>query len=572
MKKSNNVIEIISKYSGILLFIFLGMMIIGWKQTFPLTMDFKEDILQVVSPLFWVGFYGAFIGITGVNVAKRNKWVHFLSVILFILLITAPQFLFLSFGSDTGVLANFVDQYQEMANIGLQDQIGNTSYFQWPVSFVVTGFVGDLLGINSYNAVLVTFIVMILAIGAGMYMLLSPGISDKENISRALFWGSASYFMGLFWIHNWQAVPYTFSMALFIPCLALLDFLRERGLKPRILFLLFFIIVIEFHALTGIWILAVTIIAFLIYHFYKPSGDAELKNYSLSFILIMVVSQITIILYKNYQIFHYITFELKHFYTDLIKFSTSDLVFNRSVSSALSGVPLSGVELFLKQLSWIQLSLILFVFITSGIYVFLKKKIRILNFVLVIFGFAYFIFGVYFAVLGIRSVTLIGFGLSAFVLTTISERSKLSRFVFAACVISMVLFPFTIVRSYQNDPSHMTPYDVSVKEFLYRLNFSDSNIYYLLTEHKEIYVSDWKLNEHITPRKIIFRNGLICDGKVIVIDSKRLNYELERISPFPYNNFLNEKQKSSTLYDNGIENMLIIQDCSRLNTKLEGSL
>jgi hypothetical protein len=266
-----------------LILLAMSLMILGWARTYPVAKSPVETpVLDQVSPLFWTGLVAGFAALPGLVLTTKSPYAHWLASCLFLLFLSAPQFLYLSWGSDAGSLSDLVEYVRSVDELDLSRDIAAQSYFQWPASILFHTYLADMLGVTAHVAAQIGFFFVAVSVTSGVFVLWTHDLPTRSRSTRAAFWGLVLYFAGFYWLFNWQAVPYAFSLALFFAMLALLG--RQRW-QEKSLVMLFFLVGIESHALFGLWSAAiVTILHFL--------GTVKRRSRSwLSLLLFLLVAQ-----------------------------------------------------------------------------------------------------------------------------------------------------------------------------------------------------------------------------------------------------------------------------------------
>jgi hypothetical protein len=161
-----------------------------------------------------------------------------------------------------------------------------------------------------------------------------------------------------------------------------------------------------------------------------------------------------------------------------------------------------------------------------------------------------------------------GFGMAVFVTTSLVDQDKVSKLVLFSCLASFVLFPITINKNFQNFTSHMTPYDISAKNHLENIKSDIFENINLFSEHKKISPAGNLMMSHITPRRIFYRNRLVCEGTALLLFTERIDHELRSISMELYEKIMLGKSSAPVVFDNGIIRGSIISDCANLNLDL----
>jgi hypothetical protein len=438
-----------------------SLMVLGWAESYPVSYPPQEvPVLTAVSPLFWVGLALGFAGLAGLVLASASRYVHLLSACLFVLFLTAPQFLYLSWGSDAGMLPGFVHYHRAVGNLDIQRDVAINPYFQWPLSILFHSFLVDAFRVNHFTAVQIGFFFVAVSVAGGLFMLWLDGLPRRPESSRAAFWGIVVYFVGFFWLLNWQAVPYSFSLALFFPMLALFG---RRSWQDTVLILLLFVIGLESHALFGVW--GPAIVAFLI----VLGALTRRRKLTVSLVLLMIIAQTTLILYKNTRFFKYLVLNLQGYYQAFLAVGGSDRLLNRHAQSALSPLPADLLAASLKVLSWFDLILVGFAFLLAAWFVIRNRRLQDREVSFLGVGSLHLGAGIALAAIGTRSLQLLGLAPAFFVVDALVSGTHRLRQVSLICsLIALLLFPAAVIRGHQQSPNYVRPAGSLVTEMLAR--------------------------------------------------------------------------------------------------------
>jgi hypothetical protein len=534
----------------------VSLMVVGWAGTYPVGYSPVEvPILHSISPLFWVGLCLGFAGLGGLVLTSRSRYVHWLASCLFVLLLTAPQFLYLSWGSDFGALSIFVRYTQAVGTLDFQRDVAVGSYFQWPVSILFHSFLVDALGVGSHTAVHIGFVFVILCVGGGLYALWFYGLPEGESSSRAVFWGIVVYFAGFYWMLNWQAVPYAFSMALFLPMLALLD---KRTLSHKIALLLLFAVGIETHALFGIW--SILIVGLLV-----ALGILERRmTLTLSLAMLMAVAQISLIIYKNIRFFRYIMFNLQGYSRAFLEIAGSDKVLARQAKGALSPLSSDVTGAVLKVLSWSDLAFVGIAFVIATLVVIQNRRLRNREVALLGTGALHFAAGTMFVAIGARSIQLIAMVPALFVADGIAHGGRIARrAILIASVMGLLLFPAAIIRSHQISGYFLRPSFLLAKEYMARHRDDLLDTVVILSEGA-IYSTDRLGRLAHNPRTV---QVSACQGVYAVVDTpqfRRYMGSAAGLSTEEIGTRLDQLDLSA-FYGSGSVTIWVGRDCSELS-------
>src|SRR5574337_403337 len=211
-----------SYFWGTCIALSISLMVIGWANTFPVLFSPVEyPALQAISPVFWVGLGTGFLSLAGLVLITSSPLVHWASTLLFLILYSAPHWLYLAWGSDAGALATMMRYAQTQTTFDLPRDTSVNSYFQWPLTIFWGRFLADSLQLDVYAVGQFIFLLICFSIAGALFMFFCEPVADARHASASAFWGVVLYFIGFYWVFNWQSAPYTFFLALFLPAVAI---------------------------------------------------------------------------------------------------------------------------------------------------------------------------------------------------------------------------------------------------------------------------------------------------------------------------------------------------------------
>jgi hypothetical protein len=483
-------------------------MVLGWAQTYPISHSPVEvPVLEQISPLFWMGLGAGFSALAGLVLTSESPYVHWIASGLFLLFLSAPQLLYLSWGSDAGTLPDLVRYARTVDHLDMSQDVAVHSYFQWPASILFHSFLVDALGVTEYGAIQVAFLFLALSVGGGLFILWLDDLPAEPESTRSVFWGVVLYFTGFYWLLNWQAVPYVFSLALFFPLLALMG---RRTIQDKTLFLLFFLVGIESHALFGIWSTAIVAILCVL------GTAARRPGPTLSLLLLLAVAQISVIIYKNTRFFRYAVRSMQGTYQALLETGASDMALARQVETALSSLSNEPTGAVLKALCWCDLAFVVTAFALGTFVVIRTRRLRRREIALVGAGSLHFLLGTVLAAIGTRSLQLVGMVPAFFVVDGLASGGRTVRkAILLASLASLILFPAAVIRSHQISGNFVKPSNLVVKEYLDKHSQHLSGAVVILDEGR-IHATDRFPVQVYNPRTAKIGG---CRGPYVLVDT-----------------------------------------------------
>lgn len=540
------------------LLVSLGILIIGFGQSYPVDRPASEiSPLMSTSILYWIGLVLSFWCLTGWVLSTNSNFIHFLASILFVLLFTSPQMLYLAWGADAGSLVDIAGYTRDFNNFDLARDVAVNSYFQWPLSLFFQRFLEDLTGSNSYFVLKLGFFFECLVVASCLYLL----FSRKETAnSGAAFWGIVVYFIGFYYIMNWQATPYSFGLTLMLAGYLVLE---RKESKYKFLFIIFLIVGLESHALFGFWLILYLIIYWLSSLFSKGSE----KRIFESTIFLVLVAQITIIFYKNTRFFHYLVRTFQGFYDQLLILFSGDRAIVRQASMAFTNVPEDWLGKAIKFLGYLDLTFVVIAITLAGAYIMLKKLVGLREASFLITGGIHFAIGIFFAAIGTRSFQLIAFSIAYFVVQAVSKKERIGSIVLGFCVASLILFPPVLMRTHQINENYVINSDLYLKDFFDQVINDlegDTTIFTEGIRPIQLIINAQKTNLYYIQIKED------CSGNYLIVDSLSFQQKLAQMNRFSQNlyhfdqDFKKVEFAGSKIYDNNQLWLIYGDNCGQM--------
>ena len=456
------------------------------------------------------------------------------------------------------MMAEFVNYSNSYDQLDLSRDIAVNSYYQWPLSIFYFQFLADIFPFGVYHAILIVFIFITLGISGDLYILWSSQINNQSVSGNPVFWGIAIFFCSLYWFINWQTVPYTFALVLFIPLLSLLN---DQTTPGRILLFLYFLALIETHALLGVWIILIAAIWFTMNYF---RSNGAIGNISIASILLMILVLASQVVIKNTRFFSYVVLSLEGLFSQISLLATSNRALTLHAQQGITNVPLDSTGLVLKTFAWISIVISVIVLLIGSINVVSRGRVKNREISFILAGAIYFIIGTQVENLGIRSVMLIALAPAFFLVETLRTRHNTSRIALILCVLGIVLFPSALLRSHQYPANYIIPADLLVKEYISSIDRKVESELLLLREPSKPH--DLDENFHPITRTTIRDNpDWRCSGNLLVVESAQLHSDLSGISQDLSTELYLSKLQSAQLYDNGLVTVRYFQDCDDLD-------
>jgi hypothetical protein len=522
---------------GAAFFAAAALMVLGWAASYPVT-GYTQ-----VAPTCWLGLWLACAALAGLVSTARPPAAHALAAAALVALISAPHWLALSWGSDAGSLANLVAYRQAVGPPDLVRDVAVSSYFQWPAAIVLARLLADLAGGDPYTGAQLALLIAALAVGPGLWALL-----ERHGGG---FWGLAAYWAGSYWLLNWQAVPYVLGLALLLALLALLD---QRSPAGRLLLLLLLAAGLETHPLVGAWLALIVGLRLLLRLCRdRPAGPTR------SLLLLIVVAQGALLVYKNARFLIYIVDSLRGRYAALAVTGTSSRTLAIHVRGAVTFVAEDPAATALKALSWLALAAAAAACAVAVIAALSRRRCDRLALAVTGAGALHFALGMAWAALGPRAVQLLGVLPAWCVADAAAEQGRTGRAVRLLCTLALVLLPAVLMRAHLTGTNFIAPADRLLGRSLPAIEPREP--LNLLLETTGGLPPASRLVP-LSARQI--RNGDQggCRGPSLVVETAGWHREIALLAQHP-----TAVESASVLYDNGPIRLRYLPDCAVLGIR-----
>jgi hypothetical protein len=478
--------------------------------------------------------------LAGLVWAAGQPVVDGLGAAVLVLLISAPQWLALSWGSDAGSLAGLVAYQSQVGPIDLSRDIAVSSYFQWPGAIALARLLTDLAGGDVYIGAQLVLLVAAPAVGLGLWALLEGAGGG--------FWGLAAYWTVAYWLLNWQAVPYVLGLALFLGLLLALDVPSPGG---RLLVLLFLIAGLETHPLVGVWLILVVGWRWLAW-----AGDRRAVGLSAWFLLLVLVAQGALLLYKNDRFLIYLVGTVRGHYAALALAGTSSGSLARQVRGAVTFMAEDPGAMALKALSWLALAAAGGAVAVAGAAAVRRWRCGRRAVALSGAGAVHLGLGVAWSAIGTRAIQLLAILPASWVADTARRPTATGRVVRSLCALGLVLLPAVLMRAHTTGAELVTPAEARLSASLPTIE-PRTPLSLLADTHAEL-----PLGGHlssVSARQMRYGSAGSCRGPALVVDSVGWRRAMALLARTP-----DAIQGAPILYDNGPLRLHYLSDCAVL--------
>ncbi len=403
----------ISNIGKILFFIGLILIIISWHLTYPIYMPKSDEILfNQFYPLIWPGMIVSLIGLflTGYYSKKKNIKILCISIFPIILYVYVYFFSYIP-SSDSGTVKAMFEIFHYT---GINPAI--EPYFHYPIYFTLNEMTSQILGFNANNLAILYFMLFGFLIALYIYLLILK--STKNDIHQIAFFAPPLYFIAMFSFLNYQWVPQTIALIFFL-ILSILLFDQKKSEYKFLSIIIFTVLVFSHLFIPAIFLLFIGIYAIK-------------KKESRNILLLMICIYSTVLIY-------YATFFLpdiiEAFRESIYGFGKEYITdFSRSfmeTSSLLSNI-ISTINRIRIPILWMFLSIGFFIW-------FIKRKISFSAFSLGLTGGIYFGIGMFYSILGMRSLQILFIPLLIGIGFYLSKWKKLTL-IFITIIIILSIF------------------------------------------------------------------------------------------------------------------------------------
>lgn len=370
----------ISYLGGIIFLTGLILILISWYYSYPIYMpDLGEKTFTQFYPSIWPGILCSVLGLFLAGYYSEKKNVKLLCVAVFpIVLLSYIYFYIYTPTSDSaGVKAMF----QVFHNTGINTSVD--PYYQFPTYFTINESTGLISNIDVISIATIFF--ALFGILIAVYLLFYLKSISKTKSYKIAFLGVIIYFTGIFFNLNYQWVPQTLAFIFFL-------LLLYTSSKNKFEYQLLSIILFTALVFTHLFIPAIFLVFFGIYSF-------KVKESRNIFLLMACVYTATIIYHATFyppvivEAFRDSVYGVGGDYATTMSQSFNDPV---GITSQI----LSAINRVRVPLTWMILAL-------GCLFLWIKKKMNYSAIALGLSGGIYFGIGLFYPVLGTRSLQVL---------------------------------------------------------------------------------------------------------------------------------------------------------------------
>ncbi|MBN2065641.1 MAG: hypothetical protein JW771_02410 [Candidatus Thermoplasmatota archaeon] len=416
---------------GIFFFVGLLFLLISWHFTYPISMpDFDDIIFSQFHPMIWPGILFSLMGLFVTGYFTTRKSVRVICASLFPIVLYAYVFYFsyVPTSDSGGVKAMFEVFHHTGINSAVE------SYFHYPIFFTLNEMTSQLLGLTASGLAALFFALFGILIACYLYLFIFK--ITEHGIYHIAFLAVPIYFIAIFTYLNYQWVPQTLALILF---LLLLLFFDQKKTAYKFLSILIFTVLVFTH----LFIPAIYLLFLGIYAIKKK----EFRN---SFLLMGCLYSTVLIYYTTF----FLPIIIDAFTQTIYGFGEEYTI---NISRSFME-PQGFVNQLISLTNRVRIPLTWVVLSTGFLILFVKRKINFPAIALGVTGGVYFGIGMFYSILGTRALQILFIPLVLGIGFFMSKWKK-PTLLFVAIIVMLSIFG--PIRSSYDD--HL--YQVSEEEY-----------------------------------------------------------------------------------------------------------
>jgi len=370
----------ISCIGGIFFFIGLILIILSWHFTNPIYMsELNELTFNQFYFLFWPGVILSILGLFLAGYYSQRKSIKVLCTAVFPLVLFSYAYFFAYIPtSDSGTVKAMFEIFH---HTGIDTSL--EPYFQFPIYFTLNEVTAQTLGLNAIG--LATIFFALFGVLMALYLILFLRNISENNSYQIAFLAVFLYFIGGFFYLNYQWVPQTLAFVFFV---LLLTLLNKMKFEYQLLSIMVFTVLVFTHLfIPGI---------FLLFFCFYSLKEKEWRN---SFLLMGCI-------YLAALIYH------ATFYPPIVigVFRESTYIFGTDITTTMSQSfmePAGSVSQILSIINRVRIPLTWLIVSIGFLIIWFKRKMSFSAVALGLAGGIYFGAGLFYPVLGTRSLQIL---------------------------------------------------------------------------------------------------------------------------------------------------------------------
>ncbi len=401
-----------SKFAVIPLIIGLALLFYSWYVSYPITLQYPGDVAFNHIPVFyWISLPIVLGSLYIIGVFSKNQPVKCAITVAIILLVYSLSFFYFTMPtSDSfyfrGLSQNFINTQSLDPSQFIHE------YYQWPSFFLITDIATSVTGLT-----LISFEFFLYALIGGLIAASLYVYASKLNKNGAII-AVPAFFFAMFYFLNFQAVPFSFALALLF-ALFMLETRKKTTSVIVTILILFFCISIA-HSFVALF--------FILYLLFR-SFVSRSKLYAEICLVATNIFVITQFSLSSYWIGLNIAnlFRLPTEYSSIVS----------ATLTATSAVP-TPVDTLSQTLSRASTVIIILICLIGFVFLLIKRKLRALDASIFLGGLAYTVLGVALSALGSRAICILFIPISLGAMYFLG--TKLKPYIIALFLVVILLF------------------------------------------------------------------------------------------------------------------------------------
>ena len=501
--------------TGILLVLY------SWYVSYPVSIDSPYDfIYNNISPIYWLGSVILFASFFTLAINTKNNILRWILVFgTFLLIYPLKYFYYMIPGSDAHAFRSLTEYFTLTGDLSSKPY---HYYYQWPLFFILNKVGTSITGLDLRCFEFILYATIGFVLSTSVYLYTTKAGADG-------YVAVISFFIIQRYFFNYQWAPFSISVSLLFLLIAL-DSYAFRKHQVTLTMLIIFLSMTLTHAFVPLF--------YIIYELMRLMMSKD-KRYLKLFGLTLIIYLAVLIFYAT-SYFPNLVQQLTSVYT---------LEYTKQVEATLAGsaTPTPYVDVIARTFSRTVTITTIVITATGFIMLLIKRKLRNVDYAILLTGVLYSAIGLLLPVLGTRGLTFVAIpaSLGASYLTE-SKFKKYFKYVF---LIVIILFTFVIIHKtfYDRQIFHQTKKEYKCSNFVIN-NYNWQNPSILLSHFRVMqYVQKRSLSEDVVFRDdfknknfpedmkdydcVVYTVGL---GKSFL----RLNYSIQKsLSEFELNHF-----------------------------------
>jgi len=443
------------------------LLLFSWYVSYPVSIDSPYDfIYNHISPLYWLGSSILFASFFVIAINTKNnilRWIIAVSTV--VLMYSLSYFYYMIPGPDSHLFRSLTEYFVLTGDLSSKPY---HSYYQWPLFFMLNKVVTSITGLDLRYFEFMLYGIIGFVLATSLYLYASKACANG-------YVAVVAFFVIIKYYYNYQWAPFSVSSSLLL-LLFTLDSYSFRKREATLATLIIFFSMTLTHAFVPVFFI---VYSFVIYIMNKN------QKYLKVFLLTLII-YLTMLIYYTVLFFPDLVQQLTSIYT---------LEYTKIVKAAVASsvAPRPYIDIIAQMFSR---AVIITATIVTGlgfIILLIKRKLREIDYAILLTGVLYVGIGFLLPVLGTRAFFIITIPASLGAPYLIESRFRKNfKFLF---LIIIILFTFVSL--------HGTFYDIQIqfqtKEQYKCANFLIDNYNWKKTS---LLLSDFRLMHYLRGRSL----------------------------------------------------------------------